>query len=314
MRRTALTCLLCAALAAAPALKVDRTLHDFGPVPPTAPVTAAFRVENAGDGMLRILRLVPSCECATAAAGKPVLAEAEATTVTVTFDPAKDKGPIERSVYLVTNAGKVELFYRAEVVHPVMASEEALFFPDTLRHDLLAKEVQVKSWTGRDLDLRPRGEAPAFMHVDLAGKGREARIRVTLDGARLTAPAQGILHFSTGIPEAPDLPLEYYAYPGKAVQADPEGLAFDPDMTGKAQAYEVKLTEIRGRAFRVLGQASVEAPFRVEVLTAGAAAEHRLRVSLPEGLAAGSYRGVVRLRVEDPDMDQVEVPVQAELK
>lgn len=306
-------------LRAAPVLGVDRMRHDFGEVPPGTPVRTTFWVSNDGDGVLEILRVLPACDCTTVAVDRRFLKARERAAVAVTFDPIKDKGHVERSLLVVSNApqaAKVELVIEAEVVFGVMANAEAVFFPGTLRHDLTTREVKVKSHGGKDLKLALVAPPPPFLQVALSGQGTQAVIQVTMDGSKLPASggANGLLRFATGIPEQPELPLEYYWHVGHAVEAQPEGLAFDPQLTGSAQTLEVTLVATRERPFRILGLKSVTAPFQAKVLSSGSAVRHQLQVSLGAGVGAGTHRGAVVLKIEDPDQDEVEIPVTADLQ
>jgi len=308
---------LCAALAASGAiLQVDRPRHSFGEIPPGAPVKATFQVTNAGDGVLHILRVLPSCECTTASVDKPFLTAGDSATLTMVFDPVKDKGHLERSIRVITDAAgtrTADLLYDADVVFPVMATEEAVFFPGTLPHDVLTREVGVRSTVAGDLDLALASPAPPFLRVAITGGKRDARVAITLDGALLPrqGASNGKLVFTTGIPELPQLPLEYFAYPGHAVEAQPEGLAFDPARAGRAQSYTVELVEARNRPFRV-SLAQVPAPFRARLLTAGSAPRHRLKVSLGAGVKTGRHEGVLVLKVDDPDQETVDIKVTAD--
>ncbi|GEM_PF-4581861 len=317
--RSALILLLPALLAAGPALRVDRLRHGFGDVPRTPPVSTTFIIGNGGTSDLRILRVVPACDCTTAEVDASVVPPGGSAFLRVTFDPVKDKGLVERSLFLVTNdpvQPRVELVFDATVQAPVLADEEAVFFNDTLLHDRPVRKVRVRSFGSADLHLSLRNEPPPCLQVAVTGSGREAWITVTADGAKFPREGglKGGLLFTTGVPESPELTLEYFGYPGHAVEARPEGLSFDPALTGKPQAYEVELVEVRERPFRVKGIVQVPPPFKAELLTAGSAARHVLRVSIGAGVPAGSHAGTIVLAVDDPDQETVEIPVRAELQ
>jgi len=305
--------------ASAPALTVDRTHHAFGELHPIQAVRTTFQVGNSGDGVLEIRSVHASCGCTTGRVDRPYLRPGETTTVELVFDPRTQKGRSEGVLVLTTNDPKrprVELSFEAEVVQPVAASEEAIFFPDTLPHDRTTREVRVHATVDRDLKLTLHSTPPPFLAVAITEGKREALLRVTLDGSRLPREGgvQGRLVFATGVPERPEIALEYYGFAGHAIQAQPEGLAFDPEGTGKPQSFIVKLSEIRNRPFRVKGIRTVPPPFQARLLSSGSAPQHELAVSLGASVPRGSYEGRVILEVEDPDQGEVEIPVAAQLK
>lgn len=314
--RALIVLLLAPLLHAGPALRVDRPRHAFGEVPPGTPVSTVFVLSNAGDAPVRILKVLPSCECTKAALDARELKPGARALLQVTFEPTKERGPVERSVLLVTDdpaTPRLEVAYDADVVLPVMASEEAVFFPDTLRHDRPVRQVTVRATGGRSLRLALRDAPPPFLDVTLAGAGNPAQVRLTLDGARLPREGgvHGVLAFDTGVPEAPEVDLEYFGYAGQAVEARPAGLAFDPGRRGQPQAFTVDLVEVRGRPFRIRRLHPVPPPFRARLLTRGARSRHRLKVSLDPSPRPRACAATVLLDVEDPDQETVAIKVGA---
>jgi len=86
---------------------VRATTFDFGRViPAEGAVTTTFRIENAGKGALVLGTVTTSCGCTSATVDTETVAQGEAATITVTFDPNVHEEPEERfsrSVYVPTN-------------------------------------------------------------------------------------------------------------------------------------------------------------------------------------------------------------------
>lgn len=91
-----------AALPQAPGrIKLSASEFDFGTVPNTGPVSQAFEVRNAGQGLLRIDGVSTSCGCTTAEIARDELAPGESTELTVTYDPLAHDGALGEFLRLV---------------------------------------------------------------------------------------------------------------------------------------------------------------------------------------------------------------------
>jgi hypothetical protein len=68
------------------------------------PITFSFH--NAGDSMLIISNVEPSCDCMTASASKKNIAQGENAEINISYDPKDESGSLWREVYVTTNARK----------------------------------------------------------------------------------------------------------------------------------------------------------------------------------------------------------------
>jgi hypothetical protein len=107
---------------ARPAIALDPTALDFGPLAAPMVKTRTVVVRNAGRAPLRIAAISSSCGCTTGKMDVTVLSSGGAAQLTVTFDTAAhgpQTGPARHAVYLRTNDPRnpeVEIEVRAVVL------------------------------------------------------------------------------------------------------------------------------------------------------------------------------------------------------
>lgn len=88
---------------AAPAIAVASPEHDFGTILQGETVRHAFVFTNRGNETLTVDKVTSSCGCTAALASAQVLAPGESGELRATFDSARFRGPVKKTVYLYTN-------------------------------------------------------------------------------------------------------------------------------------------------------------------------------------------------------------------
>ena len=102
-----LSILLVTALAfAAPELTVPEGSYHFGTIPQGKKVPHNFVIRNSGDAPLQIKEVNVSCGCTAAKPSSSLIAPGKSAEIQVLFDSTNFTGKVQKSVSLVTNAGK----------------------------------------------------------------------------------------------------------------------------------------------------------------------------------------------------------------
>ena len=147
--------IVCMAQAGArPRLVLDSDRHDFGAVTQGAVATHRFRVENAGDAPLTLVRLDSTCGCTTAVLGRLRLEPGERTELEVRFSSAGLQGPVDKFVRLVTDdpARPVTILnFHADVVKDLQVSAQEVFFRDLVARDRRKASVKLESASGKPI-------------------------------------------------------------------------------------------------------------------------------------------------------------------
>ena len=113
--------------AAAPRIKIDRTLQDFGDIIEGSVQTTSFQFTNAGTGVLRISSVKPSCECTVPEllGEKMEYAPGESGILNVILNAPKRKGAVTQSVCISSNdatSPETIVHLRAEIPLEVRAT------------------------------------------------------------------------------------------------------------------------------------------------------------------------------------------------
>lgn len=95
--------LLATAAWAAPTVNVPQLAHDFGTILQGETVRHRFAFSNTGDAPLQVEKISSSCGCTAALASAKVLASGESGEIQASFDSARFRGEVSKTVYLYTN-------------------------------------------------------------------------------------------------------------------------------------------------------------------------------------------------------------------
>lgn len=102
--------LLAAAACAAPELAVVESNYNFGTVSQGKKVQHNFVIRNSGDAILQIKELNASCGCTAAKPSSSLIPPGKSAEIQVIFDSANFSGKVQKSVSVVTNAGRSPKF------------------------------------------------------------------------------------------------------------------------------------------------------------------------------------------------------------
>lgn len=89
-----------------PHLEITPEVHDFGKVKQNQRMVQEFVIKNTGSEELKIGRISTSCGCTAALTSDKTVKPGETTSLEVTFETRRYKGPIQRSISIASNDPK----------------------------------------------------------------------------------------------------------------------------------------------------------------------------------------------------------------
>ncbi|MEI6472216.1 MAG: DUF1573 domain-containing protein [Holophagaceae bacterium] len=318
-RRMILAFATAALMAQAPAIRFDKTHHDFGRITPDRKMAAKYRVTNTGNAFLNITQVRPSCGCTYTMLGKWSLAPGESTDIEAQFDPKGMRGGVRKSIEVLCDDPKtpaIHLTLEAEVVQEIMPSVDSVYFFQVPRSTTSRSQVRYASGNGEPVqivDVKAPG-AP-FLTFTTRQEGKDVVLEVGFEGRKVPAGSyrgveQATVRFTNG--RLTQLPLNIQWDLKPAIVTTPLELVFQ-DTAGKELRQKVTLKHAESRPFRVTGSSSSVAGLRVEGLNQKTANQD-LTVVLPASLKPGRYSEVLSLVSDDPDQPELTLRVLILLK
>jgi len=240
----------------------DGTSHDFGTVAMGAQLFHRFTITNIYAVRMEITSITPGCGCVTAEAGKRVLEPNESTTLDVSMDASRFKGP---KAVIVRVAVGPEFTSSADIKVSAVSRADVVFNGDAAfgavsRGKAVAKSVDVEyagtlNWqiaeivVGKDQPL----EASATEWYRKPGKVGY-HIKATLKADAPAGPLRELIYLKTNDPASPLVPLLVTAdVRGSGLTATPAGLKLGGVKVGEAVVKKVILQSDDGKPFKVLG-------------------------------------------------------------
>lgn len=319
IRRLLLACAAVSLMAQAPVIHFDSFNHDFGRITPDRKVSAKYRVTNAGNAVLSITQVRPSCGCTATVLGKWSINPGESTELEATFDPHGYRGPVRKSIEVVCNDPKtpaVTLTFETEVVQEVMPSQDAVYF-NTARSASQHVTVRYASGSGQPVQItEARAPGAPFLAFTWRQDGKDTLLDVAFNGRAVPkGQFRGVETATVRFTNAhvPQLPLDIQWELKPAVVPTPASLVFE-GAAGTELRDKLVLKQAEGRSFRVTGMSCSLPQVRVEGLLQKAAPQQELSIVMPASMKAGRYSETLALSTDDPDQPELTIRLSAILK
>ena len=305
---------------AQPRMTLDSLHFDFGRIAPNAIVSHRFKVTNTGSAPLTISRMTAGCGCTTTLVGKETLAPGESTELEVAFNPAGNRGPVQKTVEVVSDDAlepNQTLTFQADVLPVVLPDPEVVRFEDLVRKDRRKASVKVVSGTGQpihlsDVDL---SKAP-WLGVTTREVGQDLWVDYDLLASRLPAGKLSgtdtvTLHVLNPSPSALRLQVQWelrapvIASPARVAWAEPAGRQLEAFL---------QLRSRDRKPFRVLAAHTSNPLLQVSGVSQGPAAVQTIQVRMLASATPGSYDEKAFLTLDTPGHPEFEIRVSAALR
>lgn len=284
-------------------LVLDADSHHFGQIRAGIKVAHRFRITNAGDAPLRIVRVNPSCGCTSTVVGKQVLEPGEATELEAVFDATGYRGPVKKLIELVSDdpAGPSRtLAVEADVLAEVIPETQEVAFRDLARKDRRKRSVKLTSGTGEPIAVLDAelSEAP-WLGVATRPAGKDVFVDLVLLARNLPPGRESgtdTLAFRVANPNPSVVNLRVSWEKLAPVIAEPARVAL-AEPAGREIPCTVTLRSRDGKPFRILSARSTHPLIQVPDLPS-AAPRQKLRFVVAGTLPAGSWDEQVVLALE----------------
>jgi hypothetical protein len=187
-------CCLFATLAwAGPVLSVPQPGYDFGTIVQGETVYHRFVFSNTGDKPLVVEKISSSCGCTAALASAKVLAPGESGEIQTSFDSARFRGEIGKTVYLYTNdpaRPMVQMQIKGTVREEVTLDPQLVNFGTVAAKQTVTSRVVLVNQGPRELRLGPPETTAPELTARLSSTTVPPGGKTTLDLALTPKPGQ----------------------------------------------------------------------------------------------------------------------------
>jgi Protein of unknown function (DUF1573) len=306
--------------APAPVITFETTHHDFGKINTDRKVSYRFKVTNTGNAILNITRLNPSCGCTSTVLGKWSLAPAESTEVEATFDPHGFRGPVHKSIQVISDDpahGTITLTFEGEVIQDIMPSTNTVFLYDLQRSVPKKATVRLVSGNGQPVQVKET-KAPGAPYLSATTKqeGNDAILDIEVDGRKISASkVRGVdaLTVITSSDKMPVLTINVQWEMKPSVVPTPAQVAW-VEAAGRELRAPVVLKQAEGKAFRVKDYRSSNPLITLDGMAKTGTAEQNLQVVLSAAAKPGTYNENLILFLDDPNQPELNLRVSAVLR
>jgi len=304
------------AVAAAPKLVIKQRVHDFGAVEQGQPLETKLEFSNAGDAVLHVVELAPSCGCTTTGDWPHEVQPGEAVSVPVKVDTAHFIGLIGKTVALRTDDPSEPTAYfelRAKISTPISIAASMLIFPAASDPaQTYTRSTTIRNETTEPMKLTaPVSDNPLF-HTELKTVIPDKEYELVVStGTPLPEGTQSArIVMETGVTKMPKITIEAVVTLLPAVQIAPTQMAFTSATLPAAEKRFAVVMSHRGVDIQV-SDVTTNAP-GAQIATTPAP-DHRqttITVTFPAGMEIKpDSHFVLRGKTNQPSLPTFEIPI-----
>ena len=310
-------------------LKFETTIHDYGKIGDTGPVSFEFKFTNTSDKVVNILSVSSTCGCTNVTSDK-VIQPGATGKISTTFNPAGRQGREVKPITVMLddpNCPRIELTTVAEVLRRVMIEPMQVYMGEV---PFRAGGSQELSITGRaeGFDVKSFKLADPNFTVELLGKDKvdvsgdmlnRVRYRIALKPDAPISRLQSNMEIETTDPTMPRVNVLVLADIVGRLRVNPPQIGVRMSQPNEPFLAEGFLEARDGQPFRITGLefdpgASAAGPDLRIVLDAvprepGSRVAYRIRVSGTTPQNAGQIRGSVKISTDVKDQETVAIPL-----
>lgn len=306
---------------AAPKLRIEKSVFDFGNVSEGTVVTGDFLLRNVGSSPLEIQRIQPACGCTVAKSDQLQIAPGEESHLEVKFDTTGFTGEKLKTVRLYTNDvedGTAVVTLRGSVQSEVAVDPLRVYFGEVQKGATPSKSFVVGATAGSGIEILQVASRSSNLELSTQefndGKRKGKQVVVSLRPGIPIGNFRGRVVVRTSSKRDPIVNVNVFAKVTGDFEMTPLdasfGLVEAPNLPHAVRTVQLKNRTAQPIAIRAVDTENPQVTATLRTLTAGNLYE--VEISL-----LSEVPGVVRSRVKvltdspDPEQQTIEIPVYA---
>jgi hypothetical protein len=312
-----------------PNMVVEEKIKDVGTVAQGEVVDVDFKIANEGNDVLQVKAVRPTCGCTVADYDKEIPAGGEGF-VKAKLDTKDFSGPISKSILIMTNDPReptMSVVIKANVQPFVEVLPRPLIrFNAVQREPMTEKIVVVATEPDRDFEVTKVTSHVPFLKPSVkeltggervagkAGKQFEVGVEITDDAP--VGPVSAKLTIHTDHPKAKEVVVKVYGVVRSLIHVTPSQVQFGT-VNAKAMAGRnvIVVNNRTGKAsMEVTGATVSDEAFDTSVATIEEGRRYQVTINVKADAPAGARTATMKIKTNDPDFPEMEVPVKANIR
>jgi hypothetical protein len=295
-----------------PRVQAIDPVYGFGSVYNGTAVKHTFRLKNTGTAPLTISAVRTSCGCTAAQPTKSQLLPGEESEIAVNFDTRADHGPATRTITVFTNDHdhqQLQLTMRGDVKVQVEASPSLVIFEGARRGTQQSQQVALTDqMPDRTFNVGAITNANPYIKVasqPALGAKPGALLTITLLKTAPAGPIADMVKVTTNrVPV--DIPVSGTVLGD--INVNPPQVSFGIVPHHASALRFVRLTNSGDHPVKVTGISSNNIAVVAAVQPVKTGREYKIAVQLVPNTPDGVLRGVLAIKTDDPQQQDVQVP------
>jgi hypothetical protein len=291
-----------------PRISVPETTWDFGTVSQFSVLEHAFLIRNAGDAVLTIKQVIPSCQCQAAMPKKNQLAPGEETSIETQINTQGLRGVVTKTVTVVSDdptTPSVIITVKGEVLPPLSVKPAQIELGAVSKVQGSGKgEIVLTIARGMDVQLRDVKTSSPLIVVEPRGGLEQAadgtrslRFLVSLAPGASVGLLRETVSFVTDQSTVPPAVVPITASVEGEVLVAPKTFNLGKVPQGEVATKEILVTKAGLADLEILGvDVNPPQPFEAEVIPEEAGRRYRIRVSTKADAPPGYQKGTLTIR------------------
>jgi len=297
-----------------PMAEVDEPRHDFGTVWVNEDLEHTFKIRNAGETTLRIIRVKPACGCTSAGSHPTEIAPGETGEFPFKLSTKRMSSKFTKSISITTNDPKnqqMQLLLTGDVREYVSLEPRVIQFGRVKADTVATQKVRLTNNTNDVLELTmgPTQELGCFSaKIEELQPGKQFELTVTAQPPYQSEINRAIIPLKTNIAKQDLIEVTCIATMPQRIEMRPPTIALaGPSRTQSER--KILVTNNDDAPIHVTGVESNDSRLEVSSTEIEAGRKYQISVTIPADYADPAEDAAVIVRTDDAKDSTVRIPV-----
>ncbi|MFQ5491712.1 MAG: DUF1573 domain-containing protein, partial [Phycisphaerae bacterium] len=298
----------------APGIRCDKPIQDFGKAWATGSLDHEFIIRNAGDQVLKIISVKPSCGCTVARGYDREIPPGAIGKIPVSLNSKKVHNRFTKYVTVNSNdpvTPALRLQLTGEVRSYVDLAPRTVSIGHVKEGQTVTKSAKLTNNTDQDLVLTmAQNKIGPFTGELIERKpGKEFQFKVTASPPYKPKLNNAKFVLKTNLKESPEILVPVTAYVPARLDLRPASLVL-PTRATKEQRRLIKFTNNGVAPVKILSASVDDSALTVEVIERKEGESYDIKLTIPANYSVSSKQKNITLNTDDAQTPTLKIPIK----